>query len=253
MDFSIVTVTRNNLNGLVRTAASVSAQTHPSFEWIVADGASTDGTVEWLKSHAPEFLSWKSEPDAGLYEAMNKAMGRASGEYLIFMNGGDTFRDATVLDDAVSLLRNSAIDLLYGDAYEQHDGVETRKRALSHHLVWYSMFTHHQAIFYRREAIGDLRYDTSFRIAADWAFTAGLLKSGARARRFARAICTFEQGGISQSPQHRLTAEKEHRRMHREILRLPLGLGHFAYQAKDAVNKLRRKWPRAYAWLRRKL
>jgi glycosyltransferase involved in cell wall biosynthesis len=98
---SVVTITRNNLDGLVRTRASVAGQTYPAVQHIVVDGASDDGTAEWLASHS-EPLDWVSEPDRGRYDAMNKGTRRAGGVLLWYLNSGDTFSTPSVLDLVVA-------------------------------------------------------------------------------------------------------------------------------------------------------
>src|SRR5262245_38437900 len=89
--FSIVTITYNDLAGFRETAASVAGQTFKNFEWIVVDGGSTDGTLDFLDVFPRRPDQRISEPDKGIYDAMNKGIERASGVYTIFMNGGDRF------------------------------------------------------------------------------------------------------------------------------------------------------------------
>ena len=93
--FSIITVTRNNLPGLKRTHDSLKIQICHDFEWVVVDGASTDGTPDYLRTTG---AIWVSEPDSGLYDAMNKGLGNAVGDYIVFMNAGDLFAAPDVLD-----------------------------------------------------------------------------------------------------------------------------------------------------------
>ena len=89
--FSIITIGRNDLAGLQVAGQSVMQQEFNNFEWIVVDGASTDGSLEWLASHSMDQLSFVSEPDNGIYDAMNKGIARAAGEILVFINSGDMF------------------------------------------------------------------------------------------------------------------------------------------------------------------
>ncbi len=100
---SVVTVTLNDLAGLKSTWESLANQTHAVFEWIVVDGASADGTTEWLTSMRDPRVSWRSGPDLGIYDAMNKGFSRSVGELVVFMNGGDRFAHpetlSTVTDD----------------------------------------------------------------------------------------------------------------------------------------------------------
>lgn len=91
MTLSIITVNLNNLEGLKRTYDSVVSQTFTDYEWLVIDGGSTDGSREFIEQHQDKFAYWCSEPDKGIFNAMNKGIVRAKGEYLNFMNSGDCF------------------------------------------------------------------------------------------------------------------------------------------------------------------
>ncbi|TYQ10703.1 UNVERIFIED_ORG: GT2 family glycosyltransferase [Gordonia westfalica J30] len=107
-DISIVTVVFNNLDGLRYTAASVERQSGVTIEHIIVDGASTDGTLEWLNSYNPAYAVKKiSEPDAGIYDAMGKGIKLAEGKYIQFLNGGDSFSDDVVLGKAFKLFGNN--------------------------------------------------------------------------------------------------------------------------------------------------
>jgi glycosyltransferase involved in cell wall biosynthesis len=89
--FSIITIGRNDLDGLRNTSQSIVTQDFHDFEWLIVDGASTDGSLEWLTSQSMDQLSFVSEPDNGIYDAMNKGIARATGEILVFINSGDMF------------------------------------------------------------------------------------------------------------------------------------------------------------------
>ncbi len=159
---SVVTVTLDDLNGLAATHASLREQTFRDFEWVVADGGSTDGTPEFLASLAEAPAWWRSGPDGGLYDAMNRGLGVASGEYLLFLNAGDRLASA---DTLARLVRAASAagrpDLVYGDSVESgSDGRPLLKRARSHRTAWWGMFAQHQSMAFRREALIGLSYDT---------------------------------------------------------------------------------------------
>ena len=118
----VVTVTRNDLSGLQRTARSVQAQQHPRLNWVVVDGASTDGTPEWLRREHGDDVDWTSEPDRGIYDAMNKGLARCTGEYVLFMNGGDSFATPDSLGALVAAA-DAAGSWAYGatDMHEEDD------------------------------------------------------------------------------------------------------------------------------------
>lgn len=197
--FTIVTVTRNNIAGLKVTAASVAGQSIRDFEWLVIDGNSDDGTQVWLETCSIPELAWISEPDEGLYDAMNKAIQRARGRYLIFLNAGDEFAAPDVLARTAGEIACDPTDVLYGQSYEIAEGERLLKTAFPHWRIWYSMFTHHQAIFFARKAIGDKRYPANLRIAGDWALTAEIYLAGKKFRSLGYPVCVFERGGVSQS------------------------------------------------------
>lgn len=194
--FSILTITRNNLSGLQRTMESIMAQSLRDFEWIIIDGGSSDGTKEFLSTLPAR---WISEPDGGIYDAMNKGIDCAHGDYIIFMNAGDVFTDSDILRALAKAIAAENPDFIYGDALE---GNGQYKKAYSHERIAQGMFTHHQAMIYSRSAIGTMRYNIHYKIAADYDFTVRFL-SGASAHYIPCAICLFEEGGISHQNRQR--------------------------------------------------
>lgn len=192
--FSIITVTKNNVAGLGATCASLLSQSHKDYEWIIVDGGSTDGTLLFLSKDGL-LGNCVSEPDAGIYDAMNKGLARASGDYVLFLNAGDCLSDADILATLARTIANGRPDFVYGDALETGGYY---KKARDHRAIDWGMFTHHQAMLYRRAAIGALRYDVSYNIAGDYAFTRAFLGNGASVAYVPAAICIFETGGVSQ-------------------------------------------------------
>lgn len=195
--FSIVTISRNHLAGLKKTAQSIFFEDPSLFEWIVIDGASTDGTMEYLETTNAQ---WVSEPDRGIYDAMNKGIDRATGDYILFMNAGDTLALPRTLEILADILKARPMmpDMIYGDALEDTSQGRIVKQARPHNNITQGLFTHHQAIFYRREVINDLRYDQTYNIAGDYKFTAQFLRRSRDVFYWPRPICVFEAGGISQ-------------------------------------------------------
>lgn len=197
---AILTVVRDDRPGLIATRDSLRAQRWRGFDWIVVDGASTDGTAEWLTAHAAETVWWRSAPDRGLYDAMNIALAAARSSHVLFLNAGD--RLATP-DSAALILEAAArhpdADLLYGDALERlPDGHIVVKPARSHRLAVFGMFTHHQAMIYRRTALNDLSFNLRYAIAADYALTLEVLRRGGPAVHLPIPLCVFTSGGRSQ-------------------------------------------------------
>lgn len=270
--FSIVTVARDSLAGLRHTMESLARQSCRDFEWIVVDGASQDGTVAFLESFRfgtppsgerenermragrgekhPSF-SWTSEPDSGIYDAMNKGIARARGRYTIFMNAGDRFAGPEVLARLESALRAQPQppDFLYGDALEDHDGAAVLKPARSHIPLARGMFTHHQAMLYRTEILKTLRYDPQYDIAADYDLTCRFLRAAPHALYIPHPLCFFEAGGVSQRRTARGRAQQYHIR---RTLRL-CGAAENAliYFMQSSALFLRRLAPGLYWRLRR--
>jgi putative colanic acid biosynthesis glycosyltransferase len=243
--FSVITICFHDPDGLRCTAESVLAQERGSFEWLVIDGASGSTVTEYLDSIRHPALSYVSEPDTGIYNAMNKGVSLARGRYLIFMNSGDAFAYPNELEQAARDIAKYDPDLLYGDAIEVDGDSVHLKRARSSARYWYSMFTHHQAIYYHRRIFANRRYDETFRLAADWALTADVLREGGTARYVERVICRFLRGGASFSNQ-RARADDEARRVYRDHIRLSPALLWLVPRVKFAINRLRASAPRLY-------
>ncbi|MGH1397618.1 MAG: glycosyltransferase family 2 protein [Alphaproteobacteria bacterium] len=190
MLFSIITVTRNNAAGLIKTRDSILGQSCTDFEWLIQDGASTDDSLRTLKN-TPAII--ESAPDTGIYNAMNRAIERSKGKYLLFLNAGDTL----VAPDTLKTIKTAtkpAPDFIYGDAFE---GTH-QKPAKPHTSIKYGMFTHHQSMLYTRNKIANLRYNESYKIASDYDFTARFLQQNKNTTYIPKPLCIFEPGGTSQ-------------------------------------------------------
>jgi glycosyltransferase involved in cell wall biosynthesis len=170
MTFSIVTVVRNDKIGLEKTVESLRKQTYPHIEHIVVDGASTDTTVDFIKNNLDRINKWKSEPDSGIYDAMNKGKNMATGDYIVFINAGDVFFTDTVLQDIYNGMDEDKTKLYYGKVtifnqdvsweFKPHNDIDTAP-----------FLPHHQAAFYPRHFYKKEDYDIRFRLVADIDFT----------------------------------------------------------------------------------
>jgi glycosyltransferase involved in cell wall biosynthesis len=218
---SIITIVRNDIPGLERTRASVANQTFRDFEWLVVDGASTDGTAQLALSFDEPWATVTSEPDKGIYDAMNKGLARATRDYVVFLNAGDTFSGATLLERVTGRLQKTDADFLYGDSLEAFGSAQpVHKVARGHEHVAYGMFACHQTMFYRRKLLGEQRYDPRFQIAGDYCFTAQFLQKKPRIERMHDALCVFDLTGVSIS--NRVRGREENWGVQRDILRLSL-------------------------------
>ena len=195
--FSIVTITLNNLQSLHNTKNSVQEQDFHDYEWLVVDGGSKDGTPAYLASINADFTS---ERDTGIYDAMNKGLARAAGKYVIFLNAGDELAKPDVLGKIAQAIKSNphVPDFVYGDFIEERNGEYFEKRARSHTQKILGMFTSHQSMLYRREALGDARYNMDYPLSSDYHFTCRFLQQTDNALHVPFPIGIFESGGVSQ-------------------------------------------------------
>lgn len=168
---SIITVNLNDVNGLKRTMTSVFEQTFEEFEYIVIDGGSTDGGKEYIETHCDKIDYWVSEKDSGIYNAMNKGIRVANGEYLLFLNSGDHFYQKMVLEENFSNL--NFYDFIYFQVKVIKGEIQYVK-SFPKKLV-FSYFTRdtlpHQATFIKASLFEkESYYDESLKIVSDWKF-----------------------------------------------------------------------------------
>ena len=217
MKFSIITITYNAEKVLQRTLDSVRSQTYRDMEHLIVDGASTDETVamaEAYRQRASYDVVVRSEPDKGIYDAMNKGLRLATGDYVVFMNAGDTFHDERTLErvlGGITELRNSGTPelrpaVIYGDTdIVDSEGRFLRKRHLSvpDRLTWRSfrngMLVCHQAFYARQDIARDIPYDLQYRHSADVDWCIRVMKEAERRhlplRRVPGVVADFMDGG----------------------------------------------------------
>lgn len=217
MKFSIITITYNAEKVLQRTLDSVRSQTYRDMEHLIIDGASTDETVamaDAYRQRASYDVVVRSEPDKGIYDAMNKGLRLAMGDYVVFMNAGDTFHDERTLErvwGGITELRNSETPelrpaVIYGDTdIVDSEGRFLRKRHLSvpDRLTWRSfrkgMLVCHQAFYARRDIARDIPYDLQYRHSADVDWCIRVMKEAERRhlplRRVPGVVADFMDGG----------------------------------------------------------
>ena len=207
---SIITVTFNAAKFIEATILSIGAQVFKDLEYIVVDGLSSDDTVALLQKHDQVVSTWISEKDAGLYDAMNKAIRLAKGEYVMFLNAGDLLYDDHALQNAFDQANNE--DVIYGDTAiidTNYDYVGMRHMRPPAKLNWKSfqkgMVVCHQAIIAKREIVPF--YDLNYRVAADIDWAIRLTKNAKSFCFYKEPIVRFMQDGIS--TQHRSLGLKE--------------------------------------------
>ena len=214
MKLSIITINWNNREGLEKTLRSVADQTCQDFEYIVVDGGSTDGSAELLSNPEFRISKWVSEKDSGIYNAMNKGIRMASGEYLLFLNSGDLLHDTGVAAHVLPLL--SGEDLITGKMLFSGQDRYAQAQAPLTLLSLYQGFLSHPATFIRRQLLLDTPYDESLRIVSDWKFfLQAIVLQGCSYRIIDLPISEFDTNGISCS--NRELRQQERDRVLREL------------------------------------
>lgn len=193
---SVITVTLNVAHNLNKTLESITGQDYPDLEIIVIDGGSTDGTVEVIKSFSEHIAYWISEPDQGIYDAMNKGLALAKGEWVNFMNAGDTFYNRWVLAD---VFRQEVEDagVVYGDSIANYKTFKAMRKALPVKDLWKGMVCCHQAMFFRASLIKNMAYRPGSYFSADYELTYRLFKTGKSFRYVPITIAVFDTRGTS--------------------------------------------------------
>lgn len=227
MKISIVTITYNAARVLQRTLDSVNSQTYSDIEHLIIDGASQDSTVAMSEAYRQQIsydVVIQSEPDQGLYDAMNKGLRLATGDYIIFMNAGDTFHETTTLENVAKVAAVN-VAVLYGDTnVVDQEGRFLRKRHLSapERLTWRSfrqgMLVCHQAFYVRLDIARNIPYDLQFRHSADVDWCIRVMKEAERRHltlvRVPGVVADFLDGGDS-TQNHRASLKERFSVMHR--------------------------------------
>ena len=199
---SVITVNFNNLNGLKKTIKSVLKQTYLYYEYIVIDGGSTDGSRDYICSHQDNLSYWCSEKDGGIYDAMNKGISHATGDYLLFLNSGDYFVKSNVLSTIFRVSFDE--DLLIGRQYfidsKGHKSSSHRiiKDEINEEFFWSNTLPH-QATFIKRDMfVRAGLYDTNYRIVSDWIFWyKAIVHSQASLKMIDTFVSFMEKNGVS--------------------------------------------------------
>ncbi len=256
MKLSIITINYNNAEGLRKTIESVLCQTFTDMEYIIVDGASTDSSVDVIKEltvnaelRMAHPIKWQSEPDNGIYHAMNKGIRMAKGEYLLFLNSGDCLKRADVLEEIFSIPRS--VDILYGKDDNYLDGKLIFTSNPPEKLTFGALYQQggfgHQCTFIRRSLFDKYGlYREDFRYNSDidfWYKT--IILGDATTEKFDIVMTDYDLTGISSTENQTETYRKE-----RNII-----LSHPFFQKVipdyDAMKKERESMQIFY-WIKRK-
>jgi glycosyltransferase involved in cell wall biosynthesis len=216
MRLSLITINFNNRDGLRKTIDSVVAQTFKDFEWIVIDGGSTDGGRELLEQHASHFAYWVSEPDKGIYNAMNKGVDQAKGDYLLFLNSGDWLYNETSLERCMTHDFNA--EVVYGNCvfhYVDHDVKRHYPSNLTFEFLYRSSLAH-CCSFIKREVLVKEHYNEDYKIVSDLEFWVKLVFLGGSFCHIDEFVSVFDTTGIS-STNHDLDVSERKQMMSRYV------------------------------------
>ncbi len=210
MNVSIITITFNPGALFDRTVQSILSQTCTDFEFLVIDGKSTDGTPEKVQHYVPLFqekgikVRWISEPDEGIYDAMNKGLKLAAGNYVWFMNAGDIIAGPTILEDLLSSISSdkTSPDLIYGETLIVDDNgtvMGERRLKAPQNLTWKSfrmgMLVCHQSMLVKRTLAPE--YNLNYRYSSDFEWTIRCLKKASNIHNTGLVLAHFLDGGVS--------------------------------------------------------
>ena len=211
--FSIISVVYNNHDGLKKTINSIINQTYHDFEYIIVDGASTDGSREVAKQYEDVFANFGidykiiSEPDNGIYDAMNKGIDISKGEWLLFLNSGDSLASSDVLS-LCELFCESSIDVIYGGTkYKFKNLVKLSGGGYMNELPQGMVFCH-QSAFISSKTIKIMKYDTRYKTAADYDFFLRCYSLGKKFEKIPIIVSEFEFGGVSTKGNYNILYEK---------------------------------------------
>lgn len=194
---SVITVCYNAKAMIELTIQSVLAQTYLNIEYIVIDGGSTDGTIDIIKKYKHRIARWISEPDRGIYDAMNKGIAAATGDYVNFMNAGDRFFDRTTIENMLANLHDDRPAVVYGNSITCFNGYRLLATPKPLKRLWKGSTICHQAVFCDLQLLKESPFDLSYRFAADYAVLLSLYTKGYSFCHVDMPICYYMAGGVS--------------------------------------------------------
>lgn len=194
---SIVTVVKNNASALKQTIESVISQTFKDYEYIIVDGGSTDNTPEIIKKYSGHIGIHISEPDNGIFDAMNKGARLANGKWINYLNAGDVFESPQILETVAELL-NDDIDVAYGACriiYKDIVSGVRLPRKLS--MLWKGMPFSHQSVFCKTDLVQDYKFNTAYHLASAFDLTLRLHETNKHFVNLGFVIIQYCSGGHS--------------------------------------------------------
>jgi len=210
---SVVTIVYNNVTDIERTMLSVLGQTYPHIEYIVIDGLSNDGTLDIIKKYESRITKLISEKDEGIYDAMNKGLAAATGDYIIFMNSGDEFYAPDTATQVFASEPNA--DIYYGETEmigNKGESLGQRRHKAPKKFTWkgfkYGMSISHQAIYIKRNLVEP--YDRRYHLSADIDWIIRAAKKAKKIVNVNRYVAKYLVGGMSKKKHKQSLKERFH-------------------------------------------
>ena len=256
MKLSIITINRNNASGLEKTIRSVASQTNKGFEYIIVDGASTDSSVEVIKENEKEFacLKWVSEPDTGIYNAMNKGLRMASGEYIQILNSADCLATDNIVERMLEELEKQGNpSILYGNMVKCFpDGRKMVDKCFAgQEITMLGMYTgtlNHDPAYIRRDLFDKYGfYDENLKIVSDWKWYLQAIILGNEKPKYVELDVTlFDMTGISENANSKAMIQKERQSVLDEMIPAVYLQDYKLYSADIALMRRIHRYPWAY-------
>ena len=209
---SIITINFNNVNGLEKTVKSIISQLFKDFEFILIDGGSTDGSVDVIKKYSDKITFWVSEKDNGIFNAQNKGITEAKGEYCLFLNSGDCLVNENVLQNIFS--EKKSADIIYGDMITVDEFGVKKHLKMPNHIGVKRMLADtlwHPVSFIKRELFLKFgNYDEQYRIVSDYEFFGRMIISKkVPSKHVPIEVAVFDTSGLSSEMSKRKELETE--------------------------------------------
>lgn len=256
MKLSIITINRNNASGLQKTIRSVASQTNKGFEYIIVDGASTDSSVEVIKENEKEFacLKWVSEPDTGIYNAMNKGLRMASGEYIQILNSADCLATDNIVERMLEELEKQGNpSILYGNMVKCFpDGRKLVDKCFAgQEITMLGMYTgtlNHDPAYIRRDLFDKYGfYDENLKIVSDWKWYLQAIILGNEKPKYVELDVTlFDMTGISENANSKAMIQKERQSVLDEMIPAVYLQDYKLYSDDIALMRRIHRYPWAY-------
>ncbi len=240
---SIITVVFNNVQHIERTICSVISQSYSNIEYLVIDGASSDGTVQQILKYKDKIQVLVSEPDRGIYDAMNKGLALATGDYVLFMNSGDELYDKDTVTEVFASAPDA--DIYYGETEminEQLQSLGLRRHRvpeqLRHSSFRYGMSVSHQAIYIRRALCSS--YNPIYQLSADIDWILNALSKARKVVNVHRLVAKYLVGGMSKK-RHRQSLKERYQIFNHYYGRIPNFFNHILIAVRLATYFLKHR------------